>query len=196
MSVDSSTYISSDGSVKEASLVAIRTPDIPNTETGALAGFYSDITAAIQATSSNMDTLQDMATALLNQQVKTSIVSRSQGLGQQYVRFGNGLQICWLGNWMSSNVEQLDFPVPFKDDNYVAVTTVVAPSSSYEWSVYVYEKTSTYCKIKVCGIPQFTDHVRSVVNGKGEVIGTVSVPVPVWPSGTWGYQTIVIGWWK
>ena len=90
MSVDSSTYISSDGSVKESSLVAIRTPDIPNTETGALAGFYSDITAAIQATSSNMDTLQDMATALLNQQVKTSIVSKSQGLGQQYVRFGNG----------------------------------------------------------------------------------------------------------
>lgn len=196
MSVDSSTYISSDGSVKESSLVAIRTPDIPNTETGALAGFYSDITAAIQATSSNMDTLQDMATALLNQQVKTSIVSRSQGLGQQYVRFGNGLQICWLGNWMSSGVEQLDFPVPFKDDNYIAVTNVVAPSSSYEWSAYVYEKTSTYCKIKVCGIPQFTDQARSVVNGNGEVVGTVSVPVPVWPSGTWGYQTIAIGWWK
>lgn len=196
MSVDSSTYISSDGSVKESSLVAIRTPDIPTTETGALAGFYSDITAAIQATSSNMDTLQDMATALFNQLVKTSIVSRSQGLGQQYVRFGNGLQICWLGNWMSSNVEQLDFPVPFKDDNYIAVTNVVAPSSSYEWSAYVYEKTSTYCKIKVCGIPQFTDQARSVVNGKGEVIGTVSVPVPVWPSGTYGYQTIVIGWWK
>ena len=196
MSVDSSTYISSDGSVKESSLVAIRTPDIPNTETGALAGFYSDITAAIQATSSNMDTLQDMATALLNQQVKTSIVSRSQGLGQQYVRFGNGLQICWLGNRMSSNVEQINFPVPFKDDNYIAVTNVVALSSSYEWSVYVYEKTSTYCKIKVCGIPQFTDQARSVVNGNGEVVGTVSVPVPVWPSGTWGYQTIVIGWWK
>ena len=88
MSVDSSTYISSDGSVKESSLVAIRTPDIPNTETSALAGFYSDITAAIQATSSNMDTLQDMAIALLNQQAKTSIISRSQGLGQQYVRFG------------------------------------------------------------------------------------------------------------
>ena len=192
MSVDSSTYISSDGSVKESSLVAIRTPDIPNTETSALAGFYSDITAAIQATSSNMDTLQDMATALLNQQAKTSIISRSQGLGQQYVRFGNGLQICWLGNWMSSNVEQLDFP----DDNYIAVTNVVAPSSSYEWSAYVCEKTSTYCKIKVCGIPQFTDQARSVVNGEGEVVGTVSVPVPVWPSGTWGYQTIVIGWWK
>lgn len=196
MSVDSSTYISSDGSVKESSLVAIRTPDIPNTETSALAGFYSDITAAIQATSSNMDTLQDMATALLNQQAKTSIISRSQGLGQQYVRFGNGLQICWLGNWMSSNVEQLDFPVPFKDDNYIAVTNVVASSSSYEWSAYVYEKTSTYCKIKVCGIPQFVEQARSVVNGKGEVIGTVSVPVSVWPSGTWGYQTIVIGWWK
>lgn len=196
MSVDSSTYISSDGSVKESSLVAIRTPDIPSTETGALAGFYSDITAAIQATSSNMDTLQDMATALLNQQAKTSIVSRSQGLGQQYVRFGNGLQICWLDNWMSSNVEQLNFPVPFKDDNYIAVTNVVAPNSSYEWSAYVYEKTSTYCKIKVCGIPQFVEQARSVVNGKGEVIGTVSVPVPVWPSGTWGYQTIVIGWWK
>ena len=196
MSVDSSTYISSDGSVKESSLVAIRTPDIPNTETGALAGFYSDITAAIQATSSNMDTLQDMATALLNQQAKTSIISRSQGLGQQYVRFGNGLQICWLGNRMSSNVEQINFPVPFKDDNYIAVTNVVALSSSYEWSVYVYEKTSTYCKIKVCGIPQFTDQARSVVNGNGEVVGTVSVPVPVWPSGTWGYQTIVIGWWK
>lgn len=196
MSVDSSTYISSDGSVKESSLVAIRTPDIPSTETGALAGFYSDITAAIQATSSNMGTLQDMATALLNQQAKTSIVNRSQGLGQQYVRFGNGLQICWLGNWMSSNVEQLDFPVPFKDDNYIAVTNVVAPNSSYEWSAYVYEKTSTYCKIKVCGIPQFVEQARSVVNGKGEVIGTVSVPVPVWPSGTWGYQTIVIGWWK
>lgn len=196
MSVDSSTYISSDGSVKESSLVAIRTPDIPNTETSALAGFYSDITAAIQATSSNMDTLQDMATALLNQQAKTSIISRSQGLGQQYVRFGNGLQICWLGNWMSSNVEQLDFPVPFKDDNYIAVTNVVAPSSSYEWSAYVCEKTSTYCKIKVCGIPQFTDQARSVVNGNDKVVGTVSVPVPVWPSGTWGYQTIVIGWWK
>lgn len=196
MSVDSSTYISSDGSVKESSLVAIRTPDIPTTETGALAGFYSDITAAIQATSSNMDTLQDMVTALFNQLVKPSIVSRSQGLGQQYVRFGNGLQICWLGNWMSSNVEQLDFPVPFKDGNYIAVTNVVAPSSSYEWSAYVYEKTSTYCKIKVCGIPQFTDQARSVVNGKGEVIGTVSVPVPVWPSGMYGYQTIVIGWWK
>ena len=196
MSVDSSTYISSDGSVKESSLVAIRTPDIPNTETSALAGFYSDITAAIQATSSNMGTLQDMATALLNQQAKTSIISRSQGLGQQYVRFGNGLQICWLGDWMPSNVEQLDFPVPFKDDNYIAVTNVVAPNSSYEWSAYVYEKTSTYCKIKVCGIPQFVEQARSVVNGKGEVIGTVSVPVSVWPSGTWGYQTIVIGWWK
>ena len=196
MSVDSSTYISSDGSVKESSLVAIRTPDIPNTETSALAGFYSDITAAIHATSSNMDTLQDMATALLNQQAKTSIISRSQGLGQQYVRFGNGLQICWLGNWMSSNVEQLDFPVPFKDDNYIAVTNVVAPSSSYEWSAYVCEKTSSYCYIQGCGIPQFTDQARSVVIGEGEVVGTVSVPVPVWPSGTWGYQTIVIGWWK
>lgn len=196
MSVDSSTYISSDGSVKESSLVTIRTPDIPNTETGALAGFYSDITAAIQATSSNMDTLQDIATALFNQLSKASIVNRSQGLGQQYIRFGNGLQICWLGNWMSSNVEQLDFPVPFKDDTYIAVTNVVAPSSSYEWSAYVYEKTSTYCKIKVCGIPQFVEQARSVVNGKGEVIGTVSVPVSVWPSGAWGYQTIVIGWWK
>lgn len=196
MSVDSSTYISSDGSVKESSLVAIRTPNIPSTETGALSGFYSDITAAIQATSSNMDTLQDIATALLNQQAKTSIISRSQGLGQQYVRFGNGLQICWLGDWMSSNAEQLNFPVPFKDDNYIAVTNVVAPSSSYEWSAYVYEKTSTYCKIKVCGIPQFVEQARSVVNGTGEVIGTVSVPVSVWPSDTWGHQTIVIGWWK
>lgn len=196
MSVDSSTYISSDGSVKESSLVAIRTPDIPSTEVGALSGFYSDITAAIQATSSNMNTLQDMAAALFEQLAKAGIVSRSQGLGQQYVRFSNGLQICWLGDWMSSNIEQLDFPVPFKDDNYVAITNVVAPNSSYEWSAYVFEKTSTYCKIKVCGIPQFVDQARSVVNGKGEVIGTVSVPVPVWPSGTWGYQTIVIGWWK
>jgi hypothetical protein len=196
MSVDSSTYISSDGSVKESSLVAIRTPDIPSTEVGALSGFYSDITAAIQATSSNMNTLQDMAAALFEQLAKAGIVSRSQGLGQQYGRFSNGLQICWLGDWMSSNIEQLDFPVPFKDDNYVAITNVVAPNSSYEWSAYVFEKTSTYCKIKVCGIPQFVDHARSVVNGKGEVIGTVSVPVPVWPSGTWGYQTIVIGWWK
>lgn len=196
MSVDGSTYISSDGSVKKSSLVAIRTPDIPNTKTDALAGFYSDITAAIQAASSNMDTLQDMVAALLNQQANTSIVSRSQGLGQQYVRFSNGLQICWLGSWMSSNVEQLNFPAPFKDDSYIAVTNVVAPNSSYEWSVYVYEKTSTYCKIKVCGIPQFVEQTRSVVNGKGEVIGTVSVPVSIWPSGTWGYQTIVIGWWK
>lgn len=196
MSVDSSTYISSDGSVKESSLIAIRTPDTPSTETGALSGFYSDITAAIQATSSNMDILQDIVVALFSQLAKTSIVSRSYSEGQQYVRFGNGLQICWLGDWMSSNVEQLDFLAPFKDANYIAVTNVVTPNSSYEWAAYVYEKTSTYCKIKVCGIPQFIDQARSVVNGKGEVIGTVSVPVPVWPSGTWGYQTIVIGWWK
>ena len=62
--------------------------------------------------------------------------------GSNYVRFGNGLQICW-GYYTGGNY---NFPVPFKDANYMLSVTyqINAEGQSYSYAAKIRTKTNTY----------------------------------------------------
>ena len=68
--------------------------------------------------------------------------------GSNYVRFGNGLQICWfypqISGPMNSN-QTLTLPVAFKDNNYLALVqqTGDAPSNEYANTLSIMSKTTT-----------------------------------------------------
>lgn len=72
--------------------------------------------------------------------------------GSNYVRFGNGLQICWFYPQISGSVSNytLTLPVAFKDNNYLALIqqTGDSPSNEYTNTLSIMGKTTTNFAIK------------------------------------------------
>ena len=62
--------------------------------------------------------------------------------GSNYVRFGNGLQICW-GYYTGGNY---NFPVPFRDANYMLSVTyqINAEGQSYSYAAKIRNKQNTF----------------------------------------------------
>lgn len=80
--------------------------------------------------------------------------------GDDYIRFADGTQICWLkfGEWPRENYHPyFQFPVPFADTNYGAGFTL-GESITYSTNVecYIYNRTTT----KLCIL---SDHKGSIV---------------------------------
>lgn len=74
-----------------------------------------------------------------------SIVT-TEYMGSNYVRFGNGIQICW--GYAGSNEQLITFPQPFKDTNYsITVTGGNIKNEAYPSLVRDESKTSTSVKI-------------------------------------------------
>ena len=77
--------------------------------------------------------------------INNSIVT-TVSRGSNYVRFGNGIQICW--GYAGSNEQLITFPQPFKDTNYsITVTGGNIKNEAYPSLVRDESKTSTSVKI-------------------------------------------------
>lgn len=183
--------------------IPVRTPDMPNTELGALSSFYSDLVSATKATAKNTDSLNAAIDLIFSNLDTRAIVDSSPAnSAQQYVRFGNGLQICWLGDWLSSSPVDINLPVPFVDDRYIPVVNVVYAGATGNLACSIMSKTRTSFKLKLIGIPDFQYRDTAITstgsfNGQEiQVQGTVSIPVPVFPDERWGYQALIVGRWK
>ena len=71
----------------------------------------------------------------------TSIVT-TVSHGDNWIRFGNGLQICW-GYYTGGNY---NFPVPFRDANYMLSVTyqINAEGQSYSYAAKIRNKQNTF----------------------------------------------------
>ena len=66
--------------------------------------------------------------------------------GSNYVRFGNGVQICW-GITARENISTVNLPQAFKDNAYV-VLALPSEGSSNTSDLYVHSKTTTQFKLQ------------------------------------------------
>ena len=78
---------------------------------------------------------------------QNSIVT-SEYLGSNYVRFGNGLQICWFYPQISGSGKSnqtLTLPVAFKNTDYLALVqqTGDSPTNEYTNTLSIISKTTT-----------------------------------------------------
>ena len=198
-----SNTLIAEGQGDKFDFIQVRTPDVPNTELGVLSGFYLDLVSAIQAIAKNTDTFSEAVDLIFdNMDTRTIVDSSPTNAAQQYIRFGDGLQICWLGDWISGNQVDIDLPVPFINDSYIPVVNVVYAGEQGNLACSIVSKTKTTFTIKLIGIPDFQYSVTPVVS-KGifddqeiEVEGSVTIPTPVWPTEPWGYQALIVGRWK
>ena len=84
-------------------------------------------------------------TELDNSQNDNSIVTTTSH-GSNYVRFGNGLQICW--GFTGGNEQLITFPQPFKNRNYtITVTGINNKNEAYATVIRDETKTSTGVRI-------------------------------------------------
>lgn len=74
-----------------------------------------------------------------------SIVT-TEYMGSNYVRFGNGLQICW-GITARENISTVYLPQAFKDNAYI-VLALPSEGSSNTSDLYVHSKTTTQFKLQ------------------------------------------------
>ena len=120
-----------------------------------LLGRYQDGTANIYGATLGIKTYADGTSFTyadandFNNSIVTTISH-----GSNYVRFGNGLQICW-GYYTGGNY---NYPVPFKDTNYMLSVTyeINAEGQSYSYAAKIRNKQNTFFE---CWINAYSNYI-------------------------------------